>query len=494
VVVGGGAVGSSFVKVLSDKVPSLNIALLESRNPPPFQGITKEGKDGSKNILPNARAYALSPRNLNLLGQDLFTRIIDSGRIGIYDHMQIWESDGPATIHFTPQDSTLIPKLSIHGNDTSILGAVVEDDVIVSCLWEELSQRNNHVQLLSPVMLKSINQPMDHSHPITIKYQDDNNGDNSDGIQHELTADLIVAADGSNSFVRRTLGTFPTISNDYGRRAITCTVELDRSIGQTAFQRFQPNGPVALLPIWNKDDKYYANIVYSTTPEESILLQQASEDIFITKLNDMLQSGPAALPPLLCNNNNNNNNFSIPRPISDVVNGIDMLSRSANAGLSLSGWTEREQGFVIPPLITGIVGRRFTFDLKMMQAKSYVSSRCALIGDAAHTVHPMAGQGLNLGLGDAECLANNIQNAVSSGMGIKSNAGLQYSLQQYESERIKEVTAMICGIQGFHQVFSMTSSPLLHMRSLGMNIVNSSDMIRKKFSEVATGVHGVFHA
>jgi ubiquinone biosynthesis monooxygenase Coq6 len=95
-------------------------------------------------------------------------------------------------------------------------------------------------------------------------------------------------------------------------------------------------------------------------------------------------------------------------------------------------------------------------------------------------------------MADAECLAGHIQRSVQSGMGIKDNAGLQYALQQYESERQREVVSVMGGIQILHAAFGTTFSPAVHVRSVGMNIVNSIGPVRRKLVRVATGVDGIF--
>jgi ubiquinone biosynthesis monooxygenase Coq6 len=137
-----------------------------------------------------------------------------------------------------------------------------------------------------------------------------------------------------------------------------------------------------------------------------------------------------------------------------------------------------------------VAGKRFAFDLNLMHAKNYVSPRVALVGDAGHTVHPMAGQGLNLGMGDVECLVENLKQAVESGMGVDGSAGLDYALQQYESSRQREVVATMGGIHFLHSVFGTTFSPAVHARSMGMNIINSAGPIRRRLVQVATGIGG----
>ena len=103
----------------------------------------------------------------------------------------------------------------------------------------------------------------------------------------------------------------------------------------------------------------------------------------------------------------------------------------------------------------------------------------------------MAGQGLNLGMGDVECIVKNLKQAVESGMGVGGTAGLEYALQQYESERQREVVATMGGIQFLHGVFGTTFSPAVHARSVGMNIINSAGPIRRKLVQVACGLQGI---
>jgi len=492
-IVGGGAVGSGLANLLSTHVPSLKVSLMDVRAPRSFADSLNNSGDHMKPCYPSPRAYALSPKSLSLLGNDTVSKLEDAGRIAYYKSMQVWESDGPAVLQFNQSDleggDTIQTSTSFGGN---ILGAVVEDEPMVSYLWEKM-RANGDIDLISPATIQKITPPVDQddTSKVEIVYK----CAESDESQ-TLSTNLLIAADGGNSMVRKSLGTFPTVSYSYGRQAVTCTVEIDSSMNQTAFQRFQPNGPIALLPVWHEDphtrtgvcgEKTYANIVWSTTPEEARQLLNSSEEDFVKMMNDLLQSGPTNAPPLVSEEVKK----SMPRPLQDAVKGLEMLSQSVNNGLTMSGMTERRQGFSIPPIITSVVGRRFAFDLNLMHAKNYVSSRVALVGDAAHTIHPMAGQGLNLGMGDAACMAQNLKQAVESGMGVDGSAGLDYALQQYESSRQREVVATMGGIQFLHGVFGTTFSPAIHARSVGMNIINSAGPLRRRLVQVATGMEGI---
>lgn len=514
-IVGGGAVGSTLAHLLSTHLPSLKVALLDAKTPRSVHDVLNVCSETDAVdrpcIYPSPRAYALSPRSLSLLGRRVLDQFEESGRIAYYNSMQIWESDGPAILKFDHRD---VEKGQIMNNrdwflncdenkdgrlQDDILGAVVEDEIIVSCLWEQMKQKGE-VDLISPVSIKNINAPENnddgnHASKVSVSYE--TRSSTSSQLQQTLSANLLVAADGSNSYVRRALGTFPTVSYAYGRQAVTCTVEVEESLKKTAFQRFQPNGPIALLPIWEDDaikrqgncgSKKYANIVWSTTPQEAKQLMELPPEVFVQKMNDLLQTGPVNVPPLLSKEIDS----FIPGPLKDAIHGLEMLSRSMNNGLTMSGMTERGLGFHVPPMIKEVVGRRFAFDLTLMHAKNYTVPRVALVGDAAHTIHPMAGQGLNLGMGDVESLVYHLKKAVESGMGIEGNAGLEYALQQYESSRQRQVVATMGGIQFLHGAFATTFSPFVHARSMGMNVINSAGPLRRKLVQVATtGLEGI---
>lgn len=488
-IIGGGAVGSALANLLTIHVPSLKVSIIDTRNPKPFADIINSSA-GEHKTLPSPRAYALSPKSLNLLGNDIVSRLEDAGRIAYYKSMQVWESDGPAILKFNHDDLEHDKNQISTRSEGEILGAVVEDEPMVACLWDKL--REGNVDLISPAAIQKITPPLqkDDISKVELIYQCADSDESK-----TLSTNLLIAADGGNSFVRKSLGTFPTISYSYDRQAVTCTVEIEGSMNQTAFQRFQPNGPIALLPVWHEDpqqrngncvDKTFANIVWSTTPEEAKLLMSLSDHDFVNLMNDLLQSGPTNAPPLVSEELKK----GMPRQLQDAIKGLEMLSQSANNGLTMSGMTERKQGFSIPPMITSVAGKRFAFDLNLMHAKNYVSPRVALVGDAAHTVHPMAGQGLNLGMGDVECLVENLKQAVESGMGVDGSAGLDYALQQYESSRQREVVATMGGIHFLHSVFGTTFSPAVHARSMGMNIINSAGPIRRRLVQVATGIGG----
>jgi ubiquinone biosynthesis monooxygenase Coq6 len=333
-----------------------------------------------------------------------------------------------------------------------------------------------------------------------------------------LSADLLVAADGANSFVRQTLGkSFPMLTHSYDRKAVTCTVELDARKGgnmarMTAFQRFLPHGPIALLPVWNslnndQDAPIYANVVWSTTPSEANHLLSLSGTEFIATLNHHLCQGPNVNPSIL-GNNNGRGMPHIPI-IGTIAKEMDSLLRTANTALTMGTWTESPSRnfFRMPPMSTRVVGPIMGFDLKLSHVQQgYTAPRVALVGDAAHTVHPMAGQGLNLGMGDVYSLSELIKEAIDCGMDV---GGTGLFLDRYNQERMVKGWGTVGGVHGLHELFrcsgikpnsdinanalnsggnaSGVESVVGLGRSLGMNIVNSLGPLRRAFAEAAAG-------
>lgn len=556
IIAGGGAVGSVLARLLLNDSESLSsnrrrrplrVALLEQRAcPPSLESITTSSQDNNNNKLtPNARAYALSPTSLSYLGSSVLQRLQNSNRLGIYDSMQIWEHDGPAQLHFTGEDLDAAVKSGrlvdlhrfIESNEQQIqgqstaqqssrpwLGAVVEDAPLVSAIWDEL-RKDERIDLIDNVQITSISAPSQSAMgniepPPPVKMlctnQAANKNEGSEDEEHTLSADLLVAADGANSFVRRTLGSsFPMITHSYDRKAVTCTVELDIRKGdmaKTAFQRFLPHGPIALLPVWNSlsemndmDSPIYANVVWSTTPSEANHLLSLSHSDFVTTLNHHLCQGPNVNASLL------DNKQTIPNIpiIGTLAKEMDSLLRTANTALTMGTWTESPSRnyFRMPPRSARVVGPIIGFDLKLSHVKQgYTAPRVALVGDAAHTVHPMAGQGLNLGMGDVYSLSELIKEAVDSGMDV---GGTGLFLDRYNQERMIKGWGIVGGVHGLHELFRCSGVPpgrdmnesTPHVgkevsaverivglgRSIGMNVVNGLGPMRRVFAEAAAG-------
>lgn len=206
-----------------------------------------------------------------------------------------------------------------------------------------------------------------------------------------------VGADGSKSCVRE-LARIQTTGWKYPQSAIICTVE-HAVENFCAWQRFLPNGPIALLPIGEK----FSNIVWSMDPKESVDRNSMSEDDFVKAVNLALDNGYG------------------PHPQSKSFEGGNVVS-----WLKADSTSSTHESFEVPPKVIKLASHRMAFPLSLMHANSYASKRLVLIGDAAHTVHPLAGQGVNMGFADALCLSKVIAEGVAVGSDIGEVCSLSF--------------------------------------------------------------------
>jgi 2-octaprenyl-6-methoxyphenol hydroxylase len=239
-----------------------------------------------------------------------------------------------------------------------------------------------------------------------------------------LRAPLLVGADGRRSFVRQALGIRP-IGWDYKVTAIVATVRHERPHEGVAYEHFLPEGPFAILPL--KGER--ANIVWAEPRAAAAALLNMPEADFLAELR--LRFG-------------------------------DFLG-----ALSLEG-------------------PRFGYPLSLQLAERMIDARVALAGDAAHGIHPLAGQGLNLGLKDCAALAECVADAVSVGL----DAGDVSALERYQRWRRFDNVSMALGMEFFDKLFSNRIAPLRVARRLGLAAVNAVGPARRFFMNYAGGGAG----
>ncbi|XP_042316266.1 ubiquinone biosynthesis monooxygenase COQ6, mitochondrial-like [Sceloporus undulatus] len=198
---------------------------------------------------------------------------------------------------------------------------------------------------------------------------------------------LQIGADGQNSTVRRAAG-IKNIQYRYDQSAVVATLHLSEATdNNVAWQRFLPSGPIALLPLSDT----VSSLVWSTSHEHAIRLQSMDEDSFVDSINSAFWS---------------NANHS------DFIDTAGSIFRSAVSLLMPSGTAARQ----LPPSVAKVDPKsRAVFPLGLGHATEYVQHRVALIGDAAHRVHPLAGQGVNMGFGDIACLTHHLSTAAFNG-------------------------------------------------------------------------------
>jgi ubiquinone biosynthesis UbiH/UbiF/VisC/COQ6 family hydroxylase len=457
-IVGGGVVGCALAQQLTQRAPGLRIGVVETQAAAPVAAPI------NKDTPPHPRSYALSPASLALLGLDRHSS--KNRRVGFYDSLQIWEAAQPASLIFQASDA------SASGADNDSLGAVVEDTTLVQHLRESLEDcRNVRIWEGSRVMALALPASDGHA-PAQVTIATQNGAAPPDAITSTIHTNLVVGADGANSAVRRFAG-IPRTHYDYGHTALTCTVQLAGTHGGRAFQRFMPHGPLALLPTFSPD---HAIVVWSTTAEEAAHWKHHPD--LVRHVNDLLQDGPARLEPLVGSFLSAHEAF-LPTALVKFAYGVDKLIETAQYGPAMAAQQVYQRPFLAPPTITSVASAQFTFPLSTGQVHRYTDPRLALVGDAAHTVHPLAGQGLNLGLQDVANLADLILRAAEAGMDVAS------FLQDYEKSRTWQVSLTVGGIHALQRMFGVQHVAAKHAKSLGMNAIQMIPPLRQALVDVA---------
>ncbi len=280
------------------------------------------------------------------------------------------------------------------------------------------------------------------------------------GGGRKLAARLLVGADGANSPVRMFSG-ITSRGWDYGRHGVVATLQME-GLGwggedlKTAYQRFLPTGPVAMLPLPGN----HSSMVWSTTPELAARLKTLSAKDFIAMVNAAFRLSPEDLAYL----------HTLPSGQAEEV-----AWRIEHTGYDVSR---------VPQEVVGVQeGSVASFPLKLRHADTYIGERVALVGDAAHTVHPLGGQGLNAGQGDVESLAKTIDYSVTHGQDI----GTRLSLEPYLADRWA-TNNMILGVcDKLHKLYSVQSGPLVPLRSVGLRAVNALAPVKEFFMSQAAG-------
>jgi ubiquinone biosynthesis monooxygenase Coq6 len=481
-VVGGGVVGCSLARLLNVKLPSLRVGLLEARDynppaPPPDGGAAGPVKEDIS--IPHPRSYALSPQSLQILGDTTLQQLqFQHPQLGYYTSMQVWQANSPASLTFSTRDLNVDPLLA-----PPFLGAVVEDAPLVASLWHQLMVPNSQTTCFTNTHLKSIHRPDNDEEEDSLVLVTTNQGDT-------LATALLVGADGGNSWVRQTSG-ISRMGTDYNQHALTFTVELAGSNHQRAFQRFLPDGSIlALLP--TRSTKYGV-IVWSTSPAivQHWKQQQEHNDdnesgggaLLVQHLNDLLSQGPQRVPPLLERDPTLSSSLSFSSTMaSNLLYGAERVLDTIHYGLAVASHYPNPK-FMAPPRISRVASPKFSFPLSCYQAQSYTTrgNRIALVGDAAHTVHPMAGQGLNLGLGDVQQLVNSIEKATLAGMDVST-----FLQEDYGTSRRRSISLSLAGIHSLQRLFgNQQDTALQHVKTLGLNLLQNVTPLRRQLVQAA---------
>ncbi|MEX0730516.1 MAG: UbiH/UbiF/VisC/COQ6 family ubiquinone biosynthesis hydroxylase [Aquisalimonadaceae bacterium] len=239
-----------------------------------------------------------------------------------------------------------------------------------------------------------------------------------------LRSRLLVGADGADSAIREQAG-ISVRRRAYGQQGVVAAVRMEQQHGGVARQRFLPGGPLALLPL----DDGRCSIVWSVPDAEAESLLGLEDAAFREALGEASEH-------------------------------------------------------VLGPVLE--VGARRAFALQSLHADRYIAGRVALVGDAAHVIHPLAGQGVNLGLLDAAALAEVLIGAAARGRDL----GSLPALRRYERWRRGDNLVMQQAMDGFNWLFS-NSDPLRHtVRNIGFHLTDRLPSVKRRFMEYAVGVRG----
>ena len=406
IIIGGGLVGASLACALENS--SLRIAIVEAF---PFKSDDSEYQPAF-----DARSVALSYTSKQVFeGMGLWSSINKLGVAAI------------KKIHVSDRGHAGVTRLNAEDENVEALGYVVETRVIGKALFDRLKKQNN-VTLIAPAKLKDFDLNAEVA-TATIEVTTDEKLVES----KTLTAKLLVAADGDDSFVRRLSGVRIKQRN-YEQSAVIANVATDTPHNNQAFERFTDSGPLALLPMAateNEQNRY--SLVWTVKASEQDEMMTWSDEMFLEKLK--------------------------------------------------ARFGERAGKFIN-------VSKRHTYPLSLMRAKEHVRERLAIIGNAAHTLHPVAGQGFNLGLRDVAALSQVIIDAARSKHGENKDIGSLDNLNIYAAWRKRDHIQTAMATDGLVRIFSNNFLPLAALRNLALITVDLVPPLKKVFARHAMGFVG----
>jgi len=401
IVVGAGLVGASFAALLAkwqkDKHHSpLRIALIDAGNPPSLPNL--DANDAQF----DPRVVALTHASQSMFASLGLWEKIQTQRACAYTAMHVWDHDGTANIQFAAQEI-----------QQQHLGHIVENSILQCSLLDYLAEQSS-VSILRGIKVNSIKvDNIDKSPTVTTLLCEDGTS---------LSANLIVAADGGHSTIRR-LANMDTREWDYHHKAIVATVRTSQPHQFTAWQNFLPSGPLAFLPLDHPSENY-CSIVWSLESEKADKIMALNDDEFCHAVSRAFQ-----------------------HRLGDAVS----------------------------------VSQRYNFPLHQRHAVHYVSDNIVLMGDAAHTIHPLAGQGVNLGLLDAQALAQELIRGIERDLPVNEPS----ILRRYQRQRkVNNVEVMLL-MEALKRLFGHKNIAVRWLRNAGLKKVNELTVLKNWLAKQA---------
>jgi 2-octaprenyl-6-methoxyphenol hydroxylase len=246
-------------------------------------------------------------------------------------------------------------------------------------------------------------------------------------MEQPVTARLVIAADGARSAVRDAAGV-GVRTDDYNQTAIVANVAAQKFHNHVAYERFTSEGPLAILPLTDAR----VGVVWVLAPSVAAEVMQLNDVDFIARLQ-------------------------------------------AAFGLRLGRFTQ--------------AGKRSSYSLALTQADAHIAERLAIIGNAAQGLHPIAGQGFNLGLRDAACLAEVLADARIE-RGTDVDPGSSYLLQRYAEWRGEDRKGIIRFTDGLVRLFAHGAGPIKAVRDIGMLLFDLSPPAKDYLAQLSLGAAG----
>jgi len=401
-IVGGGLVGISLACALGQLKPTPRVALVEAHD---YSSLPPPGFD--------SRTVALSFSSKQ-----------------IFDALNLWPSLAEQvakikTIHISDRGHPGMTRLHAREQAVDALGYVVESRVIGEVLFAAMREAK-HITMFAPARVTDL----DVEETIASLTLDIDYGDvDLDQGAKTITTKLIVAADGSDSFVRQHLN----ISQkewDYKQSAVIANVATSKPHNNIAYERFTDSGPMALLPLGQfEEDANRYGLVWTVPEHNTEQVLAMDDEAFAKALAERFG-----------------------RRVGDFVR----------------------------------IGKRSSYPLGLTHVSEHIRHRLAFIGNAAHTLHPVAGQGFNLGLRDVAALVEVIKHASDDGRDI----GDLNTLREYEQWRSKDHATTMLFTDALVRVFSNNFVPLVAARNVGLMAMEMFAPLRKRLTRHAMGYIG----
>ena len=385
IVIGAGLVGSATSLGLARA--GLRVAIVEARAP----GVWLP------EAAPDLRVFAISPGSSDLLGELGVWPAIAAARAQAYRRMHVWDAAAPEA------------GVTFHGSDIGapFLGHIVEQSLIQSCLWQAL-ERQPGIARHCPAQLTALHRD---ARGVDVELDDGSH----------LNARLVVGADGSASPLREKLG-IGTHGRDYEQCGVVGFIRTEKPHQDTAWLRFQPGGPFAVLPF----TEGRSSIVWTLPDADAQRVLALDDTAFARELECAFGSHLGTMTPL---------------------------------------------------------SPRAAFPLRLKLADRYASERAVLIGDAAHGVHPLAGQGVNLGFQDVAELLHLTRTAHAAGQDIAD----PHLLARYARRRKSDTTFAAYAFDGIERLFGTDAVLPTLLRGPALGLVDKLTPLKRFFMRHASG-------